>query len=145
MPPPKLREIQATRRSGRGRARGSRGRCLRPSWSPRFAPSSTRRSPGSASSPIAPELFNALLLIVLPTLVLTCWAKAQNEGAVLMFQLDPSNAFQVRVADRLKKETVGWLTTVGVDGIPQPSLIWFLWDGGNRIQIYSQDNQKVRN
>lgn len=62
-----------------------------------------------------------------------------------MFQLDPANAFQARVADRLKKEIVGWLTTVGADGVPQPSLIWFLWDGGDKIHIYSQDNQKVRN
>jgi PPOX class probable F420-dependent enzyme len=69
----------------------------------------------------------------------------RTEGAVLMFKLDPSNAFQARVADRLTKEIVGWLTTVGADGIPQPSLVWFLWDGGDKIQIYSQDNQKVRN
>jgi PPOX class probable F420-dependent enzyme len=62
-----------------------------------------------------------------------------------MFQLDSSNPFQARVADRLTKEIVGWLTTVGADGVPQPSLVWFLWDGGDRIQIYSQDNQKVRN
>ncbi len=62
-----------------------------------------------------------------------------------MFQLDPANPFQARVADRLKNEIVGWLTTVGADGVPQPSLIWFLWDGGDKIHIYSQDNQKVRN
>jgi PPOX class probable F420-dependent enzyme len=62
-----------------------------------------------------------------------------------MFQLDLSNTFQARVADRLTKEIVGWLTTVGADGIPQPSLVWFLWDGGDMIKIYSQDNQKVRN
>ena len=62
-----------------------------------------------------------------------------------MFQLDPANPFQARVADRLKKETVGWLTTVGADGIPQPSIIWFVWDGEDKIHIYSQDNQKVRN
>ena len=62
-----------------------------------------------------------------------------------MFQLELSNPFQARVADRLKKETVGWLTTVGADGVPQPSIIWFLWDGEDKIQIYSQDNQKIRN
>jgi PPOX class probable F420-dependent enzyme len=62
-----------------------------------------------------------------------------------MFQLDPANAFHGRVADRLTKEKVGWLTTVGADGIPQPSLIWFLWDAGDKIQIYSLDSQKVRN
>lgn len=62
-----------------------------------------------------------------------------------MFQLDPSNQFHARVADRLNKEIVGWLTTVGANGVPQPNLVWFLWDGGDTIQIYSQDNHKVRN
>lgn len=62
-----------------------------------------------------------------------------------MFQLDPSNPFHARVADQLKNEVVGWLTTVGANGVPQPNLVWFLWDGSDSILIYSQDNHKVRN
>ena len=62
-----------------------------------------------------------------------------------MFKLDLSHAFQARVADRLNKQIVGWLTTVGADGVPQPNIVWFLWDGGDTIQLYSQDNHKVRN
>ena len=62
-----------------------------------------------------------------------------------MFQLDPTNAFHARVADRLKHEVVGWLTTVGANGVPQPNPVWFLWEDGT-ILIYSQPNTpKVRN
>ena len=61
-----------------------------------------------------------------------------------MFQLDPSNPFHARVANRLTNEVVGWLTTVGANGVPQPNPVWFLWDGGDTLLIYSQDNHKVR-
>jgi PPOX class probable F420-dependent enzyme len=42
---------------------------------------------------------------------------------------DPSTRFGERVARRLRDEIVVWLTTVGVDGTPQPNPVWFLWDG----------------
>ena len=61
-----------------------------------------------------------------------------------MFHLDPANAFHARVADRLNKEIVGWLTTMGANGVPQPNPVWFLWDGGDTLLVYSQDNHKVR-
>jgi len=61
-----------------------------------------------------------------------------------MFQLDLSNPFHARVADRLKNEVVGWLTTVGANSVPQPNPVWFLWDGGDSLLIYSQDNHKLR-
>ena len=60
-------------------------------------------------------------------------------------KLDTTTEFGQRVQRRLRDETVGWLTTVGADGTPQPSLIWFLWDG-ETILIYSQPNTpKLRN
>ena len=53
--------------------------------------------------------------------------------------------FGQRVQRRLRDETIGWLTPVGPDGTPQPSPIWFLWDG-ETILIYSQPNTpKLRN
>jgi PPOX class probable F420-dependent enzyme len=62
-----------------------------------------------------------------------------------MLTLDTSTPFGARVRDRLQKEIVAWLTTVGPDGTPQPSPIWFLWDG-QEILIYSQPNKaKLRN
>ena len=66
----------------------------------------------------------------------------QGEGCV---KIDTTTAFGQRVARRLRDETIGWLTTVGADGTPQPSPIWFLWEGETAL-IYSQpDTPKVRN
>ncbi len=60
-------------------------------------------------------------------------------------QLDQSTEFGARVARRLESEHVAWLTTVRADGQPQPSPVWFLWDGDS-ILIYSRPNQpKLRN
>lgn len=48
----------------------------------------------------------------------------------------PNTAFGERVARRLRDEIVAWLTTVSVDGTPQPNPIWFLWDGATFL-VYS--------
>ena len=62
-----------------------------------------------------------------------------------MIEIDTSSEFGARVERRLREETIGWLTTVGADGTPQPSPIWFLWDG-ETVLIYSQpDKPKLRN
>jgi PPOX class probable F420-dependent enzyme len=63
----------------------------------------------------------------------------------MALQLDTSTAFGARVARRLQEEVIIWLTTVRADGTPQPSPVWFLWDGAT-ILIYSQpDRPKLRN
>jgi PPOX class probable F420-dependent enzyme len=54
-------------------------------------------------------------------------------------QIDTSSEFGARVARRLNDEPIGWLTTTAADGTPQPSPIWFLWDG-ETVLIYSQPN-----
>jgi len=54
-------------------------------------------------------------------------------------QIDTKSEFGGRVARRLKDEPIGWLTTSAADGTPQPSPIWFLWDGETAL-IYSQPN-----
>jgi PPOX class probable F420-dependent enzyme len=60
-------------------------------------------------------------------------------------QIDTSTEFGARVARRLRDETVMWLTTVRADGSPDPSPIWFHWDGESLL-IYSQPNTpKLRN
>lgn len=59
--------------------------------------------------------------------------------------LDPSNEFHNRAKAKLEREQVAWLVSVGKDGTPQPSPIWFLWEGGDRVVIYSQEAPKVRN
>jgi PPOX class probable F420-dependent enzyme len=60
-------------------------------------------------------------------------------------QIDTTTDFGKRVERRLREETVIWLTTVRRDGTPQPTPVWFLWDGES-ILMYSRPNQqKQRN
>jgi PPOX class probable F420-dependent enzyme len=52
-------------------------------------------------------------------------------------EIDTSTDFGARVASHLQDDLVVWLVTVGADGTPQPSPVWFLWDG-DTVLIYSQ-------
>jgi PPOX class probable F420-dependent enzyme len=54
-------------------------------------------------------------------------------------QIDTSSGFGRRVQERLENEQVIWLTTVAADGSPQPSPVWFLWDG-QQVLMYSMPN-----
>ncbi len=50
-----------------------------------------------------------------------------------------------RVEERLGATHLIWLTTVTPEGEPQPSLVWFWWDGTDFL-IYSQpERPKLRN
>lgn len=51
--------------------------------------------------------------------------------------IDETTAFGKRVAERLRTESLLWLTTVGRDGAPQPNPIWFLWDGADGVIVYN--------
>ena len=63
-----------------------------------------------------------------------------------MLHLDPQKPFDARVRRRLRNDQILWLVTVGPDGVPQPSPIWFLWDGQHTVTIYSlPDTAKLRN
>ncbi len=54
--------------------------------------------------------------------------------------------FGERVARRLREELIIWLTTIGADGTPQPNPVWYLWDGGESMLIYSlNDASRERN
>jgi PPOX class probable F420-dependent enzyme len=55
--------------------------------------------------------------------------------------IDPSTDFGARVARRLADETIGWLVTVDAEGTPQPSPVWYLWDG-ETILIYSNPGRR---
>jgi PPOX class probable F420-dependent enzyme len=48
-------------------------------------------------------------------------------------------------AQRLAKESVGWLTTAGVGGQPQSSPVWFFWDGASLWLRSQAQAGKVRN
>jgi PPOX class probable F420-dependent enzyme len=46
---------------------------------------------------------------------------------------------------RLNGESVAWLTTVGADGQPQSSPVWFVWDGSSLWLRSQAQAGKVRN
>ena len=59
--------------------------------------------------------------------------------------IDTATEFGARVERRLREDPIIWLTTVRADGTPQPSPIWFVWDGQSFL-IYSRPNTpKLRN
>jgi PPOX class probable F420-dependent enzyme len=50
--------------------------------------------------------------------------------------IDTTTPFGEKVARRLRDEIVIWLVTVRPDGTPEPSPVWFHWDGDGFL-IYS--------
>lgn len=62
-----------------------------------------------------------------------------------MLNLDENTEFGARVIRKIAEEQVIWLTTIKPDGTPQPTPVWFLWNGETFL-IYSQPNTyKLRN
>jgi PPOX class probable F420-dependent enzyme len=58
--------------------------------------------------------------------------------------IDPGTEKGARADARLRSELVAWLVTVGPDGTPLPTPVWFWWDG-ETVLIYSQrDKPKLR-
>ena len=58
---------------------------------------------------------------------------------------DPKSESGAHIAIRLQEEDVVWLVTLRADLTPQPSPVWFFWDGDTFL-IYSQpDTPKLRN
>jgi len=57
---------------------------------------------------------------------------------------DPATPFGERVRSRLRDEVVGWLTSVGDDGTPQPNPVWFLWDGDSILVYNRPDAHRLR-
>ncbi|WP_225729956.1 MULTISPECIES: TIGR03667 family PPOX class F420-dependent oxidoreductase [unclassified Nocardia] len=59
--------------------------------------------------------------------------------------VDPNTEYGARVTERLARETVIWLTTVGASGTPQPNPVWFQWRD-EEFLLFSEPNQaKLRN
>jgi PPOX class probable F420-dependent enzyme len=59
--------------------------------------------------------------------------------------VDESTAFGARVAAHLREEIVVWMTTVTPAGGPLPMPVWFLWEGGESVLMYSRESARVRN
>jgi PPOX class probable F420-dependent enzyme len=59
--------------------------------------------------------------------------------------LDLDSEFGARAERRLRDEQVIWLVTVAPDGTPQPSPVWFLWDGQSFLLFSQPGKPKLRN
>ena len=60
-------------------------------------------------------------------------------------QIDTSTPFGARVAQRLQDDVVIWLVTVRPDGTPEPSPVWFYWDGEAFIIYSLRDTTRENN
>ncbi len=60
-------------------------------------------------------------------------------------QIDTTTDFGKRVERRLREEQIIWLTTAGQDGAPQPSPVWFFWEGETALIFSKPNTPKVRN
>jgi PPOX class probable F420-dependent enzyme len=59
--------------------------------------------------------------------------------------IDESTEFGARAARHLRDDQVVWLTTVTPSGAPLPSPVWFWWDGGETVRVFSlPDSGRVR-
>ncbi len=68
-----------------------------------------------------------------------------QDGTGKRFAIDTGTEFGGRVLRHLQEDTIVWLTTIGADNTPQPSPVWFFWDGDTAL-VYSQPHApKVRN
>lgn len=59
--------------------------------------------------------------------------------------MDLDGELGLRVARHLRDEVVVWLTTVTPAGAPLPMPVWFHWDGGDEVVMYSRPSARVRN
>jgi PPOX class probable F420-dependent enzyme len=59
--------------------------------------------------------------------------------------IDTTTPFGQRVAQRLREEIVIWLVTTRPDGTPEPSPVWFYWDGETFLIYSLRDTPRQRN
>ena len=60
--------------------------------------------------------------------------------------IDESTELGALVARHLRGDRVAWLTTVTPGGAPVPSPVWFWWDGGDSVFVFSlPDTARTRN
>jgi PPOX class probable F420-dependent enzyme len=59
--------------------------------------------------------------------------------------IDTSTPFGARVARRLAEDIVVWMVTVRPDGTPEPSPVWFYWDGESFVIYSLRDTTREQN
>jgi PPOX class probable F420-dependent enzyme len=59
--------------------------------------------------------------------------------------VDESTEFGARAAAHLREEIVVWMTVVAPKSGPIPMPVWFLWEGGESVLMFSRDGARIRN
>ena len=59
--------------------------------------------------------------------------------------IDPTTKAGARVAERLERELILWLTSVTPEGQPQTSPVWFLWAAGEILVFSRADTPRPAN
>ncbi len=62
-----------------------------------------------------------------------------------MIEIDETTEFGAKVARRLKEEEIIWLDTVAPDQTPQPTPVWFYWNGESFLVFSQPTGKKLRN
>lgn len=62
-----------------------------------------------------------------------------------MSVIDTTTELGRRVSGQVDSEEIVWLTTVGADGTPHPSPVWFLWTEGEFLILSQPGKPKLRN
>lgn len=61
------------------------------------------------------------------------------------FDIDLNSEFGKRVLRRLDEDRIIWLVTIRGDMTPQPSPVWFFWNGETILIFSRPDKPKIRN
>jgi PPOX class probable F420-dependent enzyme len=59
--------------------------------------------------------------------------------------VDESTEFGARAAAHLRDDIVVWMTVVAPKSGPIPMPVWFLWEGGESVRMFSRDGARIRN
>lgn len=59
--------------------------------------------------------------------------------------LDPAQPKDAHILERLSKDLIVWIASVRPDGRPHAIPVWFLWEDGGTLLMFSKPDQKVRN
>jgi PPOX class probable F420-dependent enzyme len=62
-----------------------------------------------------------------------------------VIEIDETTELGARVAAHLRDDVAVWMTTVTPKASPLPSPVWFHWDGGDSVIMFSQPGARQRN
>lgn len=54
-------------------------------------------------------------------------------------------SFGAHVSRHLREDSIVWLTTISLDGMPQPNPVWFYWDGATFLIYTTAGAARLRN